>query len=121
MEGTLLVSSCFSPNTFFAGRVEIVELSSDSLAVEGGCAAIGRVVASTLYGGDTPVSFSSEVTVNGKPMLLSGQGPFDENLGSRRLDLELRSGGYRIRIVAEPNEYRVTGSKWPFCADWGFV
>lgn len=121
LHGSLLVSNCLSFNTFFAGRVEILELASDSFSVEGGCSAIGRVVASTLYGGDKPVSFLAEAIVNGAQRMLSGQGPYDQSTGSSRLALEVAVGAYLFRIVAHPTERRTTGAEEPLCVDWGFV
>jgi hypothetical protein len=121
MEGSLLLSSCFSFNTFFAGRIETLRFFSDSIVVQRGCSKIGRVVASTLYGGETPTSLFSGALINGESVLLIGEGPYDEHSPLMPLELALTGGAYHFRVVALPHEYRATGADWPLCYDWGFV
>lgn len=121
IEGSLLLSSCFSPNTFFAGRIETLRFIGDSVVVQRGCSRVGRIVASTLYGGETPTSLFSEALINGESMLLRGQGQYDEHFPFMPLDLALTAGTYRFRVIAQPHQYRATGAGWPLCYDWGFV
>lgn len=121
LRGSLLVSSCFSLNTFFAARVEALRFASDSVIVESGCAAIGRVVASTLYGGDTPVEFSSAVRIGGELLRLSGRGPHATDPSYRVLDLHLTAGAYGVHLVAVGDVILNAGAEWLLCGAWGFV
>ncbi len=121
LRGSLLASSCFSPNSFFAARVETLRFVSDFVIVESGCAAIGRVVASTLYGGETPVEFSSAVRVDGALLTLAGRGPHFAMPTAIRLDFQLVADSYRVHLVAVGDVILNPGSEWPSCIEWGFA
>jgi hypothetical protein len=116
--GWLLVSDCFSPNTLFAGRIETLRFVSTSLLVQSGCAAVGRVVSSTLYGGDMPTSLTSSVRVNDVRLSLGGSGP---PYRSGRLQLNLTAGDYRFLIVAILESRPSEGDNSPSCEAWGFA
>jgi len=73
LAGAFAVSDCLSPNTFYGGRIETLTAKSQSLVIESGCAAAGTIVSSTLYGGDTPTSFSISARINGEVVLLTGK------------------------------------------------
>jgi hypothetical protein len=62
LQGTILVSQCLSPNTYFAARIEMLQLASASVAIKSGCADVGYVVASTLYL-EMPTTFLSAVWI----------------------------------------------------------
>lgn len=121
MEGSFLLSSCLSLNTFFAGRIEALRFFSDSLVIQRGCSEVGRVTVSTLYGGETPTYLFSEALIDGESVSLYGQGPYDQQFPLMPLDLSLTAGEYRLRVIAQPSEYRATGADLPLCYDWGFV
>jgi hypothetical protein len=121
LRGSLLVSLCLSPNTFFAARVEALRFASDSVVVESGCAAIGSARGSTLYGGDTPVDLASAVRIGGERFGLSGRGPHATQPGARVLDLNLMAGAYRLHLVAVGDVILNAGAEWPLCDAWGFV
>ncbi|MFN8643147.1 MAG: hypothetical protein U0802_16370 [Candidatus Binatia bacterium] len=120
LRGALLTSSCFSPNTFFAARIEALRLASATALVESGCAAIGQLVASTLYGGETPVELSSAVRVGGEVLTLTGRGPHVAAPAATRLDLQLTAGGYRFHLVAVGDVTLDPEAGEPLCAAWGF-
>lgn len=115
LSGWLLLSNCFSPNTFVAGRVETLRFTSNSAVIESACPASGTLIGSTLYGGDRPVSYFGTVTLLGEEASISGDGPYLPG----RLDLSLQTGNLSIRILAEP-EARDQGFE-PMCSEWGFI
>ncbi|MBX3026692.1 hypothetical protein KF840_17440 [bacterium] len=121
LRGSLLTSSCFSPNTFFAARIEALRFTSASLVVESGCAAIGRAVASTLYGGDMPVELSSAVRIGGDLFTLSGRGSQVSDPAATRLTVQLTAGSYRFHLVAAGDVPANPGAESPLCAAWGFA
>jgi hypothetical protein len=118
LSGSLLVSECLSPNTFFAGRIETLQIDSRSVAVESGCVAIGTLVSSTLYGGETPTGLSVSVRLNGELGHLGGNGsPIEYG----RLEVILASGGYTFRVIAIIEQQLNAGAGVPHCGEWGFV
>jgi hypothetical protein len=121
LRGSLLTSSCVSPNTFFAARIESLRFASASVVVESGCAAIGRVVGSTLYGGDTPVELSSAVRIGGELLTLTGRGPYVTAPTGVRLDVQLTAGAYRVHLVAVGDVTLNPEADWPLCTAWGFA
>jgi hypothetical protein len=118
LTGSLLVSDCFSPNTYYAGRIETLQLRSDTLAVDSGCAAVGTGVGSTLYGGDMPTSFSSSARINGHLVVLEGEGPA---YGAGGLEVHAAAGGYDFHIVARIESHTSSRGAVPYCGDWGFL
>ena len=121
LRGSLLTSSCISPNTFFAARIEALRFASASIVVESGCAAIGRVVASTLYGGDTPVELSSAVRIDGELLTLTGRGPYVSAPSAVRLDVQLTAGAFRVHLVAMGDVTLNPEAALPLCTAWGFA
>ncbi len=121
LRGMLLVSECFSPNTYFAVRVEALRLVSGTVLIESGCAAIGRAIASTLYGGDTPVEFSSAVRIGGERFDLTGRGPLALDPAYHVLDLYLTAGAYGVHLLAAGDTIVTGGAGLPLCGLWGFA
>ena len=118
LAGSFLISDCFSPNTYYAGRIEMLQLMSDTLAVDSGCAAVGTVVSSTIYGGDMPTSFSTSVRINGHLVVLQGKGPA---YGAGRLEVNASAGDYTFHIIAVLETRSRSGEGVPYCGDWGFL
>ena len=113
--GTLLVSRCASPNTFFAARVEKIQLASASVAITSGCSAIGHIEASTLYGGAKPTEFWTAVRIGDELLPLSGDGPYDFTVPPR-LDVELTVGTFRVHLVAVIEVQLNPDGAEPYCS-----
>jgi hypothetical protein len=118
LRGSLLLSHCLSPNTFFAARVEALRFASDSVVIESGCAAIGNVRGSTLYGSDTPVEWASAVRIGGERLSLAGRGPHATDNPHSVLDLHLTAGVYGVHLVAVEGMILNSGAEWPLCDAW---
>lgn len=109
------VSPCYSPNTFFAYRIDVIRIVSESIVIASDPLDPGQMEAVTLYPKDRAVSFSARsIFVNGQPDSLYGWGPLAPNRNGDTLELELQSALFVLHLEAVRN-----GPPYDWGADHG--
>ena len=99
--GRLFVTACFSPNTYFAYRIDSVAIMSDSIAITS--RGTGLLEAVTLYPDENAVTFGAAIVVNGQDDALYGSGPIDDQHSGQTLNLELQSTSFTLHLEAVRN------------------
>lgn len=98
--GRLDVTPCYSPNTFYAYRIDSVEIVTASIAIRSAELAVGFLEAVTLYPEERAVTFSASVSINGQSDHLGGSGPLDQMQSGDTLELDLDSTSFHLALKA---------------------